>query len=266
MIAVTTPKDKKLSLDVIAVTPEGEKAYYVPPDVMRPTDEDLGQVGISPSKSEWYPAVTQAHRLTAFLAGNPGAGKSYLAADLIKMLPKSADILLFTALDETDGNFEKLPQKIWKISLEPEKLEKLLELKNIRAMSKCPILLFDDIDKIPDTGIRKLVFAIMENALANGRGHRKHDGEGDIHVIATSHALNDFLKTKYMFENSDHVCLFPQSTPYLQMKRMFDKIGLKKDLLDNVIKMGKMDGIRRVIIRKIHPMYLIAGPNITLLT
>lgn len=146
----------------------------------------------------------------------------------------------------------------------PENLQRLT-LTEIRKHCKNPILLFDDVDKIRDKQVEKLTFAILEDALANGRGHKNHDGEGDVHVIVTSHSLNDYRKTKYTLENSDYVAVFPQSTTYAQLKRLFEKIGLDKDMCDTVYQVGKHNGVRRVIIRKVAPMYLIAGSHITLI-
>lgn len=259
MIAIGTPK-KKLPFDVLATTPGGEIAYYVDPS-FRMSGSTYGD---SVSEEEWYPAISNWGRLTIFIPGNPGAGKSYLANELINLLPPDAEVILFTALEEEDGNFRGLKNRMYKIKMTPENLQRLT-LTEIRKHCKNPILLFDDVDKIRDKQVEKLTFAILEDALANGRGHKNHDGEGDVHVIVTSHSLNDYRKTKYTLENSDYVAVFPQSTTYAQLKRLFEKIGLDKDMCDTVYRAGKHNGVRRVIIRKVAPMYLIAGSHITLI-
>ena len=261
---VVTDGTKRPRLERLAFTPEMEFAYYLPgEDVDHPITESE-RCAISSSGEEWLPSILNQGRLTAFIPGNPGAGKSYLAADLIEILPSNYDILLFTALDEEDGNFSRFKKRLYKIKMTPENLKKLT-LSNIRKVSKHPILLFDDIDKIRDKTVEKLTFAILEDALANGRGHKNHDGEGDIHVIVTSHALNDYRKTKYTLENSDYVALCPGSTTYAQMKRLFEKMGLDKDLCDFVVRKGKEAAVRRIIIHKVTPMYIIIGPLISLI-
>lgn len=262
---VVTPKQKRLPLEEIACTAYGEHAYYADPSLIRDTGiGESSRSGYSISGEEWYPNILSFGRLTAFIPGNPGAGKSYLANELIELLPEDSDVLLFTALDEEDGNFSHLKGRLYKVRMDPDNLRRIT-LTSIRKASKRPILLFDDIDKIRDKEVEKLTYAILEDALANGRGHKKHDGEGDVHVIVTSHALNDYKKTKYTLENSDYVAIFPQSTTYAQMKRLFEKIGLPKDMCDEVMHLGKSGEVRRVIIRKVTPMYIIAGDNITLL-
>lgn len=268
---VVTPRTRVLPLQSLASTLLGENAYYGEPSLLKDipetaTKEDAEDLrrAVSLSGQEWYPNILDFGRLTAFIPGNPGAGKSYLAKELINLLPRDAQILLFTALEEEDGNFDCLKDRLFKIRMEPENLKKLT-LTTIRKHCKRPVLLFDDIDKIRDKDVEKLTFAILEDALANGRGHKKHDGEGDIHVIVTSHSLNDYRKTKYTLENSDYVAVFPQSTTYAQMKRLFEKMGLSKELCDMVMERGRRGEMRRVIIRKVAPMYMIHGAHIDLL-
>lgn len=213
----------------------------------------------------WNPVFND--RMTMFIAGTPGAGKSYLAKQMIRLLPSNLPILLFTALEEKDGNFSDLgSERLFKIKMTPEVLSKI-SLAEIRGRSKTnqSILLFDDIDKIKDSKVYKAMAAIMNDALANGRGHEKHDGKGDIHVICTSHAANDYLKTKFMFENSNYVALFPGTTPALQMYRMFDKLGLEKELCQKMIVLARQQRIRSIIIHKVVPMYMIFGNQIMLL-
>lgn len=299
MITVTNtfiPTRKRTKKDgedkPIAVTEVGDEAYYttrasthmgtddVWPNVFDGSDYDdsgldsgdfsestfsynkpIGSI----SGANWQPKFND--RMTMFIAGTPGAGKSYLAKQMINLLPKTFAILLFTALEEKDGNFDDLGKdRLFKIKMTPDVLSKI-SLSQIRERAKTPqvILLFDDVDKIRDSKVQNLTFGIMNDALANGRGHEKHDGNGDIHVICTSHAANDYQKTKYTFENSNYVALFPGTTPVLQMYRMFDKMGLDKDLCNRMIKLGRTQHIRSIIIHKVVPMYMIFGNKIMLL-
>ena len=269
MIAVRTAR-KKLPYKPLASTSCRETAYYIEPQMLKelgcPSEaySDDMREGKSVSGDDWMPKILENGRLSMFIAGNPGAGKSYLAKEMIKLLPKDFDVLLFTALEEDDGNFAELGKRVYKVRMTPENLKRI-SLSEIRKRGKHPILLFDDVDKIRNKEVEKLTFAILEDALANGRGHKKHDGEGDIHVICTSHALNDYRKTKYTLENSDYVGVFPPSTTYSQMERLFEKIGLGKELCNAVMEKGKRGDVRGIIIRKVAPMYMICGDTISLL-
>lgn len=277
----------------IATTETGDSAYYVTHPLARVeqhryprmTDDDdsdddeddemgdeedddfhsLTRTAKSLTGAKWRPNFTD--RMTMFIAGAPGAGKSYLAKEMINLLPDDIDILLFTALEEKDGNFEDLGKgRLYKIKMTPETLGSIT-LAEIRARCRGSqaILLFDDVDKIRDPKVQNCVFALMNDALANGRGHEKHDGKGDIHVICTSHSANDYQKTKYTFENSNYVALFPGTTPPLQMYRMFDKLGLEKTLCQKMMRLGRKQVIRSIIVHKVVPMYMIFGDKIMLL-
>lgn len=266
---VATNGRKRVPYPRLAYTIARDSAYYLDGDasrMIRRTELSDGEDrrAVSPSGAPWIPDVLSNGRLTMFIAGNPGAGKSYLAREMIENLPPDYDILLFTALEEEDGNFRDFGDRLFKINMSPENL-KNISLSAIRARSKHPILLFDDIDKIRDKSVEKLTYALLEDALANGRGHRKHDGTGDIHTIVTSHSLNDYKKTKYTLENSDYVGLFPGSTTKAQYVRMFQKLGLPMELCEETFELGKKGDVRSVIIRKVAPMYIIYGDEIELI-
>lgn len=260
---IVTSNRRNLPYKLLAYTDENERAYYLPhediPGIEVPEEQTYTD---SASGEKWYPNV-QDSRLTIFIPGNPGAGKSYLASELIELFPPDYEIILFTALDEDDGNFKTFKDRMYKIRMTPENLSRI-NLTEIRKRCKKPILLFDDVDKIRDKVVEKLTFAILEDALANGRGHKKHDGTGDVHVIVTSHALNDYRKTKYTLENSDYIALFPNSTTYVQLETMFKKLGLPQDLCKEMYELGKR-GVRNILIHKVAPMFLIASSHLRLL-
>lgn len=116
-----------------------------------------------------------------------------------------------------------------RIKMEPEILEKItLERLRNDSPGKPIICVFDDIDLI--TGKKqKIIQQLMEEILANGRSH--NNWEQHIHVLITSHALNDYRKTKYTTENCEYFILFPTRTRYTQLSRLFEKCGIeKKDL------------------------------------
>lgn len=231
-------------------------------------EEMAARIAQSISHEPWLPIFND--RLTMFIGGIPGAGKSYLVKQMIGLLPDNIDILLFTALEEKDGNFDDLDKskRLFKIKMTPEVLSQI----NLRALrertrseGRQTILVFDDVDQMRDSRLSKMTLQIMNDVLANGRGHEKHDGDGDVHVLCTTHTLNNFVKTKYMFENSNYIALFPLSTPVLQMEMMFNKIGLDRKLCRYIIKYCNRHNIRSIIIHKTVPMYMIYGDKIRLL-
>ena len=264
---VPAVQEEEYPFRVLATTRYGEKAYFVEHKFMRGmlgATQGVEESVPSFSGAEWFPDMLGNGRVSIFIAGNPGAGKSYLAKEIIRSLPPCFDILLFTALEEDDGNFSEFKERLHKVKMDPEVLSRIT-LSEIRRRGKYPLLLFDDIDKIRDKRVEKLTYAILEDALANGRGHEKHNGEGDVHVIVTSHCLNDYKKTKYAIENTDYIAVFPQSSTFSQMKLLFEKVGLDKEWVRRVLQKGKRGEVRRVIIRKVTPMYIIMSHTIELI-
>ena len=257
MISIVLGDRQVRGIPRVAYTDANESAYISP----------VGSGEIVPVKSQshkfWKPDFLADGRMTMFIAGVPKAGKSFLAKEMINTLPKDYDILLFTGLSENDGNFKEFSKRLYKIRMEPDNLSRMT-LEAIRSASKHPILLFDDIDYIRDKEVRDLTYAILEDALANGRGHEKHDGVGDIHVIVTSHALNNYKQTKYSLENSEYVALFPASTTYCQLRRMFEKVGLGKDMCEMMTRLARKGDFRYMIVHKTAPVFVLFGDSIML--
>ena len=257
---VARPRTQKLKFDPIAVTPaEADVAYYVP---YNPNNEETPEVVQSPSGSNWFPLPEG--RLSAFISGRPGAGKSYLAKEFISFLPDDSDILLFTALSEEDGNFDEFQDRLYKIRMEPDNLSRLT-LDVVRQHAHNPILLFDDIDMIRDKRVKEALYKLMNDALANGRGHVNHDGEGDIHVICTSHSANNYQSTKYMLENSEFVAIPPSGMPKAQWDLIMKKIGVPDKLSNEAFREGKRGSFRFIFVKQTAPMFMVYGNKITLI-
>lgn len=85
---------------------------------------------------------------------------------------------------------------------------------------------FDDVDKIRDPKTAKILQALMENVIANGRSH----GGRALHVIVTCHALNDYKRTKYAQENCNYWVIFPSSSMLKQIETLLKKEGFEEYL------------------------------------
>lgn len=158
-------------------------------------------------------------RLSYFIAGPPGCGKSTTAADILSLFP-NMPIFLFTDLEEQDRAFKGIKMRRMKMDA-----DLLAELKPEMLTSEgdCWVV-FDDIDKIRDPKVSKNLISLMDNIIANGRRHDKNA----IHVIVTSHSLADYRKTKYMIENCSYWVIFPNKTINSQLKRLLSKLDLDK--------------------------------------
>lgn len=252
----------------IAFTDDGEVAYYKPPDVesMRGLEPSKRRSAlaklkrkqriVSESGQVWMPAFLNLGRITLFVPGSPGAGKSFFTARVLDSLPDDFNVMLFTALTEEDENFKDIRQRIFKVRMAPEVLSKI-NLASLRERSKNLVLVFDDFDNIPKGRILSEVQRILHDVLANGRAHSGSE-DGNVHVIVTTHALNDFMKTKYITENCDYIAFFPQSTTFCQLLRLGMKVGLSQAQISAM----RASQERVCIMHKVSPLLMFEGPSI----
>lgn len=157
-------------------------------------------------------------RLSFFIAGPPGCGKSYTTAQILSYFPDQVKYL-FTDITDDDEVFKGI--KFRRIKM--DKLE-TITLEKLSKDGDCWCV-FDDVDKIVNPTISKNLMRLMDNILANGR---KHGDYGNINVIITSHSLSDYKRTKYAIENSNYWVIFPSKTMQLQLETLLRKDGLQK--------------------------------------
>lgn len=186
-------------------------------------------------------------RLAYFIAGPPGCGKSVTTAQILSFFP-SQPKYLFTDLDEKDRAFEGL--ELRKVKMETPILE-TITLEKLTKDGDCWCI-FDDIDKIRDPKKSKVLLALMDNILANGRSHGKYN----INCIITSHSLNDYKRTKYAIENCNYWVIFPSKTMKNQIKTLLKKNGFDSlPILD----------LERVFFHRSSPNFIVTPFSISLI-
>lgn len=178
-------------------------------------------------------------RLSFFIAGPPGCGKSVTTAQILSLFPNDIKYL-FTDIREKDRAFKNIDFR--KVKMTKEILS-TLTLDDLTRDGDCWCV-FDDIDKIRDPALNKLLIALMDNIIANGRSHGGHN----INIIVTSHSLADYKKTKYSIENCNYWVIFPNKTIKSQLVTLLKKIGLEKE---------DFSLFNRVIIHRSTPLFII---------
>lgn len=186
-------------------------------------------------------------RLSYFIAGPPGCGKSTTTAEILSFFP-SQPKYLFTDLDTEDRAFTGI--KFRKIKMETPILE-TITLEKLTKDGDCWCV-FDDIDKIRDSKKSKVLLALMENILANGRSH----GGYNINCIVTSHSLSDYKRTKYTIENCNYWVVFPAKTMKNQVMTL-----LKKNGFDKLPIMG----YERIFLHRSSPNFIVTPYCVSLL-
>ena len=213
------------------------------------------------------PFYDPKERITMFIGGTQGCGKSYFVSQFLKdykLAHPQRPIYLITGLTEKDKHFDGIEMR--KITMEPEVIEGItLDMlryadKKMKKKVGC-LLIFDDTDRIRDLSLRRQVYGLMQDALCNGRDHETQKAYADIDVVVTNHEINDYLNTKYILTESNYVVLFPFFTTGDQIERVLKKITTNKDTIEKIINYKG----RAVIIHKVAPIYCITEKEIFLL-
>ena len=190
-------------------------------------------------------------RHTVFIAGCPGCGKTTATQDyILQYLPKDTIVYLFSA-QNAERSLNLPGHTIRKMKLDPDILSRINK-EVIRADAKGHniVCVFDDIDAF--TGkTYKAIQTLMEDLLANGRSHSNK--EQHIHMIITSHALNDYHRTKRTLENCEYIVVFPSHTKSRQLELLLTKCGMGKEEIELVKSLPS----RRVLYKTHYPQQLI---------
>lgn len=186
-------------------------------------------------------------RLSFFIAGPPGCGKSTTARDIMATKPHK-NIFLFSDVDQ-DRAFEGLDIKRVKMNKD---ILSALTMDDLTKDGSCWVI-FDDIDKIRNPSVSSLTIQLLDNIVANGRSH----GGATIDVIVTSHSLSDYRRTKYSLENCNYWVIFPKSTIRSQVSLLLKKLGLEK--------IKRFYDTKRLIIHHSIPQFAITDDCINLL-
>lgn len=229
-------KRVRYTTEFLAENPSGVKISL--PELAKATDQTIFKKDLLPIYGE---------RLSFFIAGPPGCGKSTTAGDLLDLKPLK-NRFLFSDVKE-DRAFDGIELK--RVIMTKEILSELT-LDDLTEEGDCWCI-FDDIDKIRDPLVSRLTIGLLDNIVANGRSHK----DKQINVIVTSHALNDYRKTKYSLENCDYWIIFPTKTIKIQVVTLLRKIGLEKE--ESLFREN------RLIIHHACPLFIITDSFIKLL-
>lgn len=208
------------------------------------TNDELQALGLIESRGL---LPVYGERLSFFIAGPPGCGKSVTTAQILSLFPNQIKYL-FTDIKEKDRAFAGIDFR--RVRMTKDILSKLT-LDDLTKDGDCWCV-FDDIDKIRDPALNKILIALMDNIIANGRSHGGHT----INIIVTSHSLSDYKKTKYSIENCDYWIIFPNKTIKSQLVTLLKKIGLEK---------SDLSLYNRIIIHRSTPLFMITDFFITLI-
>jgi hypothetical protein len=197
-----------------------------------------------------------------FFSGASGSGKSHLVGKMLEYDARKRPILLFSKVHD-DPAYEKLlkKDKNGKSRMKHYKIETAEDLIGMPTQrdlyeEKGVICLYDDIDTYKDKEVVELLRDHMNNLLETGR----HE---NVSVLATSHKLNAYNKTKCNTSEAEYIVLYPHSNKALSESFMKERLSLPKKRREYII--DKCSKNRYMIIKLSHPMCVIHEHGIVMI-
>ena len=109
------------------------------------------------------------------------------------------------------------------------------------------LVIFDDIDTIPDKKLNEAVRSLRDDLLETGRSY-------NIYMCNTSHQLMNYKHTRTLLNESTAVTFFPKSGSSYHIKRFLKEYcGLEKKQIQKILELPS----RWVTINKVYPCFIL---------
>lgn len=188
-----------------------------------------------------------------YMSAPSGGGKSTYVANYAiqykKLFPKSK-IYMFSRVAKDPSVDDKI--KVKRILINENLVENPIEPSEL----KNSLVIFDDIDTIPNKEERKVVSQIRKDLLQTGR----HE---DVYVASTSHQITNYLETRDILTESRGVTFFPQSGDVHHIEYFLKKYGgiRKQEEIDRILGLPS----RWITLYKSFPMFILHEQGVILL-
>ena len=179
-----------------------------------------------------------------YLAGASGCGKSYMARNIaenyLRLFPERS-VYLVSKLKEDETLDNMKVGKCKRVNLD-SLVSDYPELEEFRES----LVLFDDYDTL-DKPYIDVVLKLIDDIATMGR-------HTITSMIAISHNLTNYKKTRLILNECTHICIYPQGASYHAIKYLLSThIGMDKDQIKALKALG-----RWVMIGKQYPQYIVS--------
>lgn len=189
-----------------------------------------------------------------YVAGPSGSGKSTYVSKYAKNYNSefpNNDIFVFSRVDR-DPTLDRI-RKMKRILIDDELLTDPLQASDFKDC----LIIFDDIDTIPNKEIKKAIVKLREDILETGR-------HSNIYVAITNHMIANYQETRKLLNESHQITVFPKSGGKEQIKKVFNYyIGLEKKKIDTILNDSTES--RWITLCKHAPMYILTEKSIFLI-
>ena len=171
----------------------------------------------------------EKERMTLFIAGESGAGKSTYVCDFArrykKMFPKN-QIYLISYLDK-DTTLDSYKEIIRLDAMQPDFLDQCMEM-DLEAEFNNSMVIFDDCDSITSKKMKEKIFGLLNKMLRIGRHY-------NITVAYVGHELYHSHELKCILNESMTITFFPRFLNFKKMKYLLETyLGLSKEQIDKI--------------------------------
>lgn len=195
---------------------------------------------------------TSIERQIIYIAGASGSGKSYWAKKYIESYQKAypkRQVFVFSALTD-DSSIDKI-KDLQRIKLTDAILQDELPSSEFADS----LVLFDDVDTIQNSKLRKKVMDIQNDILQTGRHH-------NVSAIITNHVATDGKATRLILAEAHVITFFPAMMPQRTLKYLLENyMGLTKE---DITKVKNLPG-RSVSYIKGFPRVLVSNKEVMIL-
>ncbi len=190
------------------------------------------------------PNPDPAKREIYYLAGASGCGKSFMARGIaenyMRLFPERS-VYLVSKLKEDETLDNMKVGKCKRINLD-SLVSDYPELEEFKES----LILFDDYDTL-DKPYIDVVLKFIDDIATMGRHFV-------ISMVAISHNLTNYKKTRLILNECSHICVYPQGASYHAIKYLLaTHVGMDKDQIKALKGLG-----RWVMIGKQYPQYIVS--------
>ena len=275
----------KIKYNNITKTVRSRPIYYYPIDII--DDNHLNKIElfddirlVNRSGKLTFLPYTNTKRLTMYITGCSGAGKSYLATSVAKEYQKydneqcsddsDDDSDYLDILDDYDINLDDIyePNRVILISPknDDKNLDSIPDLEKITPKMvhnngyktedfKNSLVIFDDYEGITDKNIMQSVINLRDCMLVKSRSLCTS-------VICISHICTNALKTKVCLLESQYFAYFPRMGVNKGVENFFQRyLGYPIKHRKKLLSVNS----RKVILRYHHPNYIMTDRRLCLL-
>lgn len=187
----------------------------------------------------YNPLYNNIQRLVYFISGKSGSGKSYKCGIMANMLYKfykknGIDKNIYIISNKEDDKAYSLIKNKKQLIIDDSLLENPITLNDFIDDDKDgAIIIMDDYQLNNNKKIKSQLDFLKNKILEEGRDYNNYS----IDLFIINHETNDSKNTKKIWNECNIILIHHNQMTYMQLKYTFDKLGIDKDVINQIKKL-----------------------------